>query len=125
VKRTTAADLLPLTPLSIAILLALVDEARHGYGIIKALERDTDGRIVPGAGTLYAALQRMVDNRLIVESTKALGDDDDQRRRYYAITPFGRDVARAELMRMARLIDRESARTLLPDLRLTFRGTAK
>lgn len=123
--KRTAADLLPLTPLSIAILLVVVDEPRHGYGIIKALEQETDRRIVPGAGTLYAALQRMVDDGLIVESSKALGADEDQRRRYYAITAFGRDVARAELLRMARLMGGDGARALLPDLRLTLPKAAR
>src|SRR5262245_52324208 len=98
-KRPSPLALLPLTPLSVAILLALVDEARHGYAIIKTLERETEGRIVPGAGTLYAALQRMVDDGLIVEMSGSGGEDDDQRRRYYELTPFGRDVARAELLR--------------------------
>jgi DNA-binding PadR family transcriptional regulator len=120
VKRTSPAELLPLTPLSVAILLALVDEARHGYGIIKTLERETEGRIVPGAGTLYAALQRMVDDGLIVETSGGQTDGDDQRRRYYGLTAFGRDVIRAELLRLARLIGGDSAKKLLPDLRLTL-----
>ena len=121
-KRTSssAAELLPLTPLSIAILLALADEPRHGYAIIKALEAETDGRIVPGAGTLYAALQRMVDDGLIAERSRVLPEGEDQRRRYYSLTSFGRDVARAELMRLARLIGSDSARRLLPDLRLSI-----
>lgn len=125
-KRTrSASELLPLTPLSIAILLSLEEESRHGYGIIKALEQDTGGRIAPGAGTLYAALQRMVDDGLIAESTKEAPPNDDQRRRYYGITPFGRDVARAELMRLAQLIGGVSARRLLPNVRLTFARTVK
>ena len=122
VKRpsSTAAAKLPLTPLSLAVLLVLADEPRHGYAIIKALEAETEGRIVPGAGTLYAALQRMVDDGLITERSRALADGDDQRRRYYSLTAFGRDVARAELLRLARLMSTDSARRLLPDIRLTI-----
>jgi DNA-binding PadR family transcriptional regulator len=122
VKRPTAsaAAKLPLTPLSLAVLLVLADEPRHGYAIIKALEAETEGRIVPGAGTLYAALQRMVDDGLITERSRSLADGDDQRRRYYSLTAFGRDVARAELLRLARLMSSGSARRLVPDLRLSI-----
>ena len=57
--------LLPLTPLSTAILLGLAEGARHGYAIMKEVERQTDGRLTPGAGSLYAALQRLQDDGLI------------------------------------------------------------
>ena len=115
---TSPDQLLPLTPLSIAILLALADEPRHGYGIIKALETDTDGAIVPAAGTLYAALQRMADDELIEETGALDAGSGDKRRRYYALTSFGREVARAELRRLGRLLSLGSARRLAPGLRL-------
>ena len=117
-RSRSPAELLPLTPLSIAILLALADGPRHGYGIIKALEADTEGAIVPAAGTLYAALQRMVDDGSIEETAPGGDDGGDKRRRYYAITPFGREVARAELRRLGRLLSLGSARRLAPGLRL-------
>ena len=111
-------ELLPLTPLSIAILLALAEEPRHGYGIIKALDADTDGRLVPAAGTLYAALQRMVDDALIEETAVLDESGGDARRRYYALTAFGRQVATAELRRLDRLLSLAGARRLAPDLGL-------
>lgn len=109
-------ELLPLTPLSIAILLVLADGPLHGYGLIKALEVETDGRIVPAAGTLYAALERMVAERLIEETTAPPALEADQRRRYYALTAFGRDVARAELRRLSALLALGSAKRLAPGL---------
>jgi DNA-binding PadR family transcriptional regulator len=102
-RKRRPEDFLPLSPLSIGILLAVADEPRHGYGIVKELERETDGRISPGAGTLYAALQRMEDDDFIAESL-IKRENVDERRRYYAITPFGRAVARAELNRLSQVI---------------------
>jgi DNA-binding PadR family transcriptional regulator len=97
--------LLPLTHLSFQILLALADENRHGYGIIKEVTRRTEGAIRPATGTLYGALQRMLEDGLIQEvESRAVGPDDDERRRYYALTPFGRRVAVAEAARLARVL---------------------
>lgn len=95
---------LPLTPLSHAVLLALVDGDRHGYGIIKEVERQTDGALSPGTGTLYAALHRMKDEGLIEESARLPEPDEDQRRKYYGLTPEGRALVRAETLRLARLV---------------------
>jgi DNA-binding PadR family transcriptional regulator len=93
---------LPLTSLSFEILLALADEPRHGYGIIKEIERESGGRFRPSAGSLYAALDRLLGDDLIVE--RDFDEGADPRRRYYALTPFGRDVLRAESERLARAV---------------------
>jgi DNA-binding PadR family transcriptional regulator len=96
---------LPLTPLSFQILLALVDEERHGYGIMKEIERRTKGRMSPATGPLYLAAQRLLDTGLIEESSKRPAPElDDRRRKYYRLTPFGRRVAAAEAERMAYLV---------------------
>jgi DNA-binding PadR family transcriptional regulator len=92
------------TPLSHAILLALADADRHGYGIIKEVERQTEGALRPGTGTLYTALQRLQDEGLIAESPRRPARDDDARRKYYRITPAGRALARAETLRLVRLV---------------------
>jgi DNA-binding PadR family transcriptional regulator len=110
-------DFLPLTPLSLGVLLALADEDRHGYGILKELERESAGRVRAGTGTLYAALQRMTDEGLIEASRAAGAADDDARRRYYAITTLGREVARAELRRMARMVELGTEKRLVRGLR--------
>lgn len=95
---------LPLTPLSHAILLALADADLHGYGIIKEVERQTDGALRPGTGTLYAALQRLRGDGLLAESAREPGPDEDARRKYYRLTAEGRRVARAESLRLARMV---------------------
>ena len=104
-ERDVAA-LLPLTPLSFQILLALADGERHGYGIMKEIDRRTKGRMTPATGPLYLAAQRLMENGLIAESKKRPAPElDDQRRKYYKLTEFGRRVATAEAERMAQLLD--------------------
>ena len=99
------AALLPLTPLSFQILLALADGERHGYGIMKEIDRRTKGKMTPATGPLYLAAQRLMDHELIAESEKRPAPElDDRRRRYYKLTEFGRHVAAAEVERMADLL---------------------
>jgi DNA-binding PadR family transcriptional regulator len=109
--------MLPLTPLSFHILLALADDDRHGYGIIKEVRERTNGEVNPGAGTLYAAVQRMLDDGLITETADRPAAGDDERRRYYRLSALGRQVARAEALRLARVIRIASDKKLIPELR--------
>jgi DNA-binding PadR family transcriptional regulator len=96
---------LPLTPLSIHILLSLVDEERHGYGIMKEIERLTQGLGTSATGPVYLAAQRLLETGLIEESeNRPAPEFDDQRRKYYRLTDLGWRVARAEVDRMSRLI---------------------
>jgi DNA-binding PadR family transcriptional regulator len=94
----------PLTAPVFHILLALADRERHGYAIIKEVEVLTEGKVRLSTGTLYAAIRRLLDGGLIEETEErphpAL---DDERRRYYRLTPFGEEVARAEVSRMVHL----------------------
>jgi len=106
---------LPLSPLSMAILLALADGERHGYALMQEIEAQTDGALRPGTGSLYAGLQRLMADGLIRESVGEPGAD--RRRRYYAITEQGREVARAEARRMLRVLDTAAAKNLAPALR--------
>jgi DNA-binding PadR family transcriptional regulator len=92
--------LLPLTPVAFEILLALAEEERHGYHIMQAVERRTDGRIALHAGTLYRALARLVEAGLIEELEERPAPASDERRRYYRLTTFGLDVAKAEASRL-------------------------
>ena len=107
--------LLPLTPLSFQILMALADGDRHGYGVIKEIEGRTEGFVRPATGTLYAAIQRLMDQDLIVESDWRPDDpdQDDERRRYYRLTEFGRRVAEAEARRLSRIIEVAHEKRLL------------
>lgn len=104
---------LPLTPLSMAILLALADEERHGYALMQEIEVQTKGALRPGTGSLYAGLQRLMADGLIRESEGR--PDADRRRRYYAITDEGRAVARAEAQRMLRVLHVAAKKDLAPD----------
>ena len=98
-------DLLPLTPAVLHILLALSDEERHGYGIMKEVERATDGRFTLGPGTLYGSIKRMLEMGMIEETDERPDPEmDDQRRRYYRMSPFGAKVLRAELSRLENLL---------------------
>jgi DNA-binding PadR family transcriptional regulator len=94
------------------ILLALAEGDLHGYALMQALELQTDGALTPGTGTLYAALQRMMDEGLIVESPDLPAPDEDQRRRYYRLTSSGREAARAESRRLTRVLERARERRL-------------
>ena len=82
---------LPLSPQQFHILLALVDGQRHGYGIIRDVEARTDGAVRLGTGTLYTALARLEALALVDEpARRPAAPDDDERRKYYRLTPLGR-----------------------------------
>lgn len=99
-------ELLPLTPAVLHILLSLADGERHGYGIIKEVEGRTGGEVRMGPGTLYGSIKRMLADGLVEESDERPDPEmDDQRRRYYRITDFGRRVAGAEAQRLTRLVN--------------------
>ena len=93
---------LPLTPVVFEIALALAAGERHGYEIMQDVERRTDGQIALHPGTLYRALGRLLDQGLIEElDERPVTGQDDERRRYYKLTPLGHAVARAEVERLA------------------------
>ena len=99
------ADLLPLPPATFHILLAVADQDRHGYAIIQEVAARTSGEVRLSAGTLYRSIQKMVELDLIEETTdRPAADLDDERRRYYRISDFGRLVARAEAERLQALV---------------------
>jgi DNA-binding PadR family transcriptional regulator len=96
---------LPLPPATFHILLALAHEELHGYAIIQDVAVRTDGALKLSAGTLYRSIQRMLEQGLLVESRERPAPEfDDERRRYYRITPFGTEVARAEARRLVQLV---------------------
>jgi DNA-binding PadR family transcriptional regulator len=108
--------LLPLPPATFHILMSVTDEDRHGYAIIQDVEARTDGDLKLSAGTLYRSIQRMLEQGLIVEAKKRPAPAlDDERRRYYSITPFGTAVARAEMRRLTQLVRLARARGLTPE----------
>lgn len=110
----------PLTPLSLAILLSLARRELHGYAIMKDVAEQTDGRVRVGTGTLYAALQRMVAEG-VIEDAPEIEDPEDARRRYYRITDRGREVAREESLRLARVLATARERDIVSDVPANLR----
>jgi len=110
------AELLPLPPATFHILLALAQHDLHGYAIIQDVEARTDGRLRLSAGTLYRSIQRMLEQGLIVETQERPAPDlDDERRRYYRMTPLGEAAARAELGRIEGLVRLARKQGLTPE----------
>jgi DNA-binding PadR family transcriptional regulator len=96
-------DMLPLPAATFHILVALSDADRHGYAIMQEVTERTDGRTKLNPGTLYTTIHRLLEQGLI-EELDARPVDDDQRRRYYRLTMFGRQVAQRELARLSELV---------------------
>jgi DNA-binding PadR family transcriptional regulator len=131
VKRSPdPRDLLPLTPVVLHILLSLADGrrgseqddsvGRHGYAVAQEVEEMTDGQIRMGPGTLYGSIQRMLTSGLIEEIARGraaarsqIAHDEDERRRYYRLTAFGRRVLELELARLARVMVLARAKHLI------------
>jgi DNA-binding PadR family transcriptional regulator len=108
----------PLSPAVFHILLALFDTDRHGYAIMQEVAASTDGEVQLGPGTLYGAIKRLREQKLIEEVE---GPDDTppdgERRRYYHLTERGRRVAVLEAERLERLLAAARAKRLLPQAR--------
>jgi len=113
-----------LTPAVFQVLLALADGPSHGYGIMQEVDEFTAGSTRLGPGTLYRSIQRMLVDGLIEELAIAAHDEsDDDRRRYYRLTPKGLDTAKSEAQRLATLVDAAQQRKLLT--RRSARGTTR
>ena len=106
---------MPLPAAVFQILVALVDQDRHGYAIMQDVAARTGGRMKLSPGTLYGSIKRMLDDGLIEElAERPQPDQDDERRRYYRLTGFGREVAQAEADRLATLLHQARALGLTP-----------
>lgn len=106
----------PLTPAVFHILLALAEGERHGYAIMRDVAAQSGGRMRLGPGTLYGSLRRLLEDGLITEAESRPDPAlDDERRRYYRLTPEGRRVAGAEAARLDDLARAARARGLLPN----------
>jgi DNA-binding PadR family transcriptional regulator len=105
----------PLTPAVLHILLALSVRELHGYGIMKQVQEESQGKVKMGPGTLYGSLGRMVDAGLILESDKKVDPEmDDERRVYYRVTALGKKTLAAELSRYNDVVTLAKRKTLLP-----------
>lgn len=105
----------PLTPAVLHILLALSTKERHGYGIMKQVQADSQGKVKMGPGTLYGSLGRMLEAGLVRESDKRIDPEmDDERRVYYRITGLGQEALAAELKRYREVVAVAKQRRLAP-----------
>jgi DNA-binding PadR family transcriptional regulator len=94
---------LPLHPLEFRILLVLLEGVSHGYAMVQAIEaRDPDAAIYPA--NLYRRIRDLLAQGLLREADAPRGEDPEARRRYVAVTPLGRRVARAEAERLQALV---------------------
>ena len=104
----------PLPSATLHILVALMTGEKHGYGIMRDVEDVSDGHVRMGPGTLYGSIKRMLADGLIEESAERPDAElDDQRRRYYRLTPAGRAAARAEIERLRQLLAAAEATSLV------------
>jgi DNA-binding PadR family transcriptional regulator len=110
------ASFLPLPVATFHILMAVAEEDRHGYAIIQEVAARTGGELRLSAGTLYRSIQRMLEQGLLTETRERPDPElDDERRRYYRITPLGAAVARAEARRLAQLVKLARASGFAPE----------
>src|SRR3954465_432726 len=117
-KRRNPDEMLPLSPAMFEVLIALADGEKHGYAVLKEVARRTERRITLSPGTLYAIVRRFVAEGGIAESDERPDPAlDDERRRYYRLTEFGRELARAEARRMETALGMARAKSLIPKAR--------
>ena len=110
-------EFLPLTPAVLNILLALAGDEMHGYAIMREVSEKTGGSMRLGPTTLYRSIKQMLQKGWVEESGERPDPElDDERRRYYRLTDFGRRVAVAEVRRLEMLIDAAQKKGLAPGL---------
>ncbi len=109
---------LPLTPPMFHVLLALADHDKHGYAILKEIAERTDGAVRLSTGTLYGIIKRLINDGIIEETRpRPAPHHDDDRRRYYRLTTFGRQVVIAETRRLEGIVRTARATNLMRRLR--------
>jgi len=115
--QDAAERLLPLSLPIFHMLLALSEGERHGYALKREILRRTGGKLNLGSGALYGSINKMLEEELIVESEERPDPHlDDERRRYYRITPFGRKVVQCEAVRLRQLVRLAESKLRLPEL---------
>jgi DNA-binding PadR family transcriptional regulator len=105
-----------MTPQAFHILIALADRDQHGYGIMQDVAARTSGKLRLGAGTLYGLIKRLLEDGYVVElreNQRPAKGQDDERRRYYRLTPLGRKAAKAEAQRLSELLEQARSHGLV------------
>ena len=104
-KLRTIEHLLPLKPKVLHILLAVADGPRHGYSIMQEVAERTDGQVRLWPAAMYGLLRELEKIDFIVESDdRPAAEEDDERRRYFALTPFGKRVLDGEVRRLEAIV---------------------
>jgi len=108
---------LPLKPVEFLILMTVAAGERHGYGIMLDIAERTGGSVRLEAGGLYRSIRRLLADKLLTESARRPAADlDDERRRYYALSPLGKRVVAAEALRLRALVrEAEATRIIDPE----------
>jgi DNA-binding PadR family transcriptional regulator len=116
-RSSSAEDFLPLMPVEFLILMTVATGERHGYGIMLAIAQRTGGSVRLEAGGLYRSIRRLLADKLLTESARRPAADlDDERRRYYALSPLGKRVLAAEALRLRELVRlAEASRIIDPE----------
>jgi DNA-binding PadR family transcriptional regulator len=105
---------LPLSPAVFHLLLALADEERHGYAIMRDIEDRTAGLVKVGPGMLYGSIKWLLEEGLIAEAPRdAAKKKEDERRKYYRLTEDGLTVVKAEAARLEAAVGLARARNVL------------
>jgi DNA-binding PadR family transcriptional regulator len=113
--HSAAGQLIPLSPAVFHILLSLAEGERHGYALKREIASRTGGKLKLGPGVLYGSINKMLEQGLIEESDERPDAHlDDERRRYYRVTTYGRKVAQAEAARMRELVELAAAKFGVP-----------
>ncbi len=104
-ERDSISQHLPLKPVDLLVLMVLVEGDLHGYGIVKQIQKRSSGQVRLLPGNLYGVIRRMIELGWLAEcERRAVDEEGDQRRRYYRITEFGRQVAAAEASRLRQVV---------------------
>ena len=104
-KLTSVDRLLPLKPKVLHVLLAVADGPRHGYSIMQEVAERTNGQVRLWPAALYGLLRTLEKADFILESDdRPSVEEDDERRRYFALTPHGKRVLDAEVRRLEAIV---------------------
>lgn len=104
---------LPLNPRDYLVLFSLTASEKHGYGIVKEIEQQSDGVVKMDPSNLYRSLKRIIQQGLIRESEPRSSGSDNEQRRYYSLTKLGRAVVKAEAARLGKLTAAAASRRLI------------
>jgi DNA-binding PadR family transcriptional regulator len=115
VSKSEAETFIPLKHVDFLVLLVLMEQELHGYGIVKEISDRTGAQIRLEPGNLYRYIKRLVQQGLVVEvESRPDAEEDDDRRRYYGVTDLGREVLGLEVSRLRALIEDFDSTGLVP-----------